>query len=505
MEKVMAKKLFALESEDSSGAGELMIDKVLKTQEKEKPGLLLTSQLIKQRHELKKEIQEEVSKDSPPEGEEDKDAEGSGGDSEDSGDDGEKSDDSSDEKDAKEDDDEEGGAGDEKDDTKDEDGDDEKKAAPPKDDEEDDVEVAADKDSLKSVIGSGLSGGDKGKGKETKESTESYKAPKVVKREPLFVGVVNTHKRYMVALEGMENLPAPAKPKQQPIVYVKADVLKGLDKLLTLSSSYVAKNTKKTGEVKAGLLKLAESTAVYSEYNNADKLGFTMKVVDAEDLLKSLAMPGVASLKTLALTLDKYMEALSGCFVKLISNDLSTLKTVFTSSGFTEKEGLLVMDRILPGFNRIVSTTVDYIDYLSVDYEDYQIYNTTAYKTQELYNIGGITLENSSDLSSVLKSMDGLAVHVGLFTDNLVDINVRYTQLISELKALHYDVETEKVKNLSELDIDSKLKDFIKFKMLSEGYTVCSDICVGFLTSANTALTQLLEVGEKSDGVKESV
>lgn len=478
----MARKLFSLESAtDDDGDSGLLIDKVLKAKEVNKPGLTLTSELIKQRHQLKEQIQKEIAN------------------TDDSGGDGsESSDENPDEQNPTEDSPTDDGG----DENKSEEGQDspQEKSSDADTSEGDEVDAATDKEGLKGLVGSGLNSGsdDAPKESEKKEATESFKPKTTAPRDKLFSGVVKTHQRYLLALEGMENLPTAVKPKQQPVAYVKEDVLKGLDELLSLSGTYVAKNNKKTQDIKEGLLKLAESLTIYREYIAAGKLKLTMKVVESEDILKVIAMPGSANIKATAATMDKYMGVLSGCFTKLASNDISTVKTVFTSSGFTEKEGVLVFDKILPGFNRINASVVAYVDYLSVDYEDYQIFNTKNFKVQDLYNIGGVTLEKEDDLSATVKSLDGVSVHVGLFMDNLSDLSKQYTELMDKIKALHYDIKSDKVKNLAEVDVDSELKDFIKFKMLSEAYTICSDLCVEFLTSAASALSELVALDGQS-------
>ena len=483
----MARKLFSLESatKDDGDSG-LLIDKVLKAKEVNKPGLTLTSELIKQRHQLKEEIQKEIAN-----------TDDSGGDGSESTDENPGTETSTEEP---SNDDDGGDSGDENKSDEGE-GSTQDKPSNPDGGEGDEVDAATDKEGLKGLVGSGLNsdgGDDAPKEPEKKEATESFKPKTTAPRDRLFSGVIKTHERYLLALEGMENLPAPAKPKQQPVVYVKEDVLKGLDELLSLSGTYVAKNNKKTQDIKEGLLKLAESLTIYREYIAAGKLKLTMKVVESEDILKVIAMPGSANIKATAATMDKYMGVLSGCFTKLASNDISTVKTVFTSSGFTEKEGVLVFDKILPGFNRINASVVAYVDYLSVDYEDYQIFNTKNFKVQDLYNIGGVTLEKEDDLSATVKSLDGVSVHVGLFMDNLSDLSKQYVYLMDKIKALHYDIKSDKVKNLAEVDVDSELKDFIKFKMLSEAYTICSDLCVEFLTSAASALSELVALDGQS-------
>lgn len=487
----MAKKLFALETESTEEDSGLLIDKVLQNQQAKKPGLMLTSELIKQRHRLKDEIQKEIGGASDEESKEEGE--------DDSGDDEEPKEDKKDQVEEEKTDDAE------EEDGKEEEEEEEEPKKETKTDG-DEVDEANDKEGLKSLVGSGLKEGDDGKkDKEEKEATESFspKRKKKVARESLFAGIRKTHDRYKLALEGYVDLPKPATAKETPVVYVKEDVLKGLQELLTLSATYVAKNTKKTTDIKEGLLKLAESVSIYREYNNNEKLDLTMKVVDDEDLVKAVAMPGVGGLKGCAATMDKYMGKLSGCLAKLVENNLDTVKTVFSSSGFTEKEGVMVFDKILPGFNLVSASMTEYVDYLHVDYANYQIFNSKNFKVQDLYSIGGLTIDKPDDFTALLKSLDGVTVHIGIFMDNLSDLSVQYNELIATIKALHYDVDTEKVKNLSEIDVDSKLKDFIKFKMLSEGYTVCTDICMGFLTSVTTAISKLVVVGEKSGEIND--
>ena len=57
-----------------------------------------------------------------------------------------------------------------------------------------------------------------------------------------------------------------------------------------------------------------------------------------------------------------------------------------------------------------------------------------------------------------------------------------------------YDVQQDKHKDLAGLDIDSKVKDFIRFKLAIEAYYININLILEFMTSVMSVLNEVVEL-----------
>ena len=78
--------------------------------------------------------------------------------------------------------------------------------------------------------------------------------------------------------------------------------------------------------------------------------------------------------------------------------------------------------------------------------------------------------------------------------DNLQMVNDQYQQFITEVKTIAYDVEKGVKTELAGLGLDDKLKDFIKFKMVTELYLNDLDNATQYLTASLSVLTKLIKL-----------
>ena len=62
------------------------------------------------------------------------------------------------------------------------------------------------------------------------------------------------------------------------------------------------------------------------------------------------------------------------------------------------------------------------------------------------------------------------------------------------MKVFIYDVEQDKYSNLAELDIDSKVKDFIKFKLVSEAYYSNVSMLLNYILNLDTVINKCIEL-----------
>ena len=502
-------KLFSLESSDDTQ--DLLIDKVIKKAEKDKEGLSVTADLIKQRQKLKVQIDEELRKSEPAKDEtgdddsEDTDsADGDGSESRDDSTDVDDSDTGADNEDAAKSEETTSNSDGE------EDTEDKSDEAKDKDDEEDPSEQAEDMDKLESMVGSSL-----GSKKDSKEEPKEEKKPakqekgdedsKVAKESyrgnsiipvKLFQDLKKYHSRYRIAVEEYNLKPAVNDPKDQPIAYVKEEVVDSLKKMIELSNRYISKNQKLAESSAKGLLKLSESLVVYQECHKAEKLHLNLKVCSTEEVMRSVCIPDSSDLKEVSNMLNKFLEGNARLAAKVLGNPIEEIESAVVSSGYKLEEGVYGYEKVLPGFNAIRLTFSHYEDYIKTKYEDYQAYRVKVMKVQELHELPGVSINKDEELVSVMDSCSKVVTQAGMMLDNLKDLGTEYSGLMDKVKATCFDVEQGKVEKLAELGIDTHLKDFIRFKLASELCAMAVELGIEFLTGVMTVFSELIELDQ---------
>lgn len=460
-------KLFALEALEEEKPGELLIDKLTSLKKTDKEGLSVTADLIKERNKLKQEIDAEFKKT-------DDQAEKSGSDNNE--DDNNSSNDDGNNSGNEEDGGKEGSEGGDKSDSS-EDGD----------------TGAEDLDSLNSMVGSA---------KNEKPATESfpvkgkYRPHTFTSLSSLFTPIKNKYADYCVALESMNLSDQKKPPEQQPVAYVKDEVLVSLNKLISLAGSYVTNNEAGISGASEGIKKLSEQLTIYQQYHDKDKLHFTSKLVSKDDVKTALSVNEKSDLRETSGILAKYYEATVPLIDKLLSNSLEELPSVLKTSGFAQEADTVDYKVILPGFYRVSASFTPFTNYLDTDYENYQIFRLKTFKLQDLYKLPHIAMNEDKDFLAVMDKANSIIMSVGLCIDNLKTINDSYKGFIEKLKATVYEIEKGEKEKLTDLDLDEKMKDFIKYKLVAELYTLNISMGIEFLTSLVSALTVLADIGE---------
>jgi hypothetical protein len=140
---------------------------------------------------------------------------------------------------------------------------------------------------------------------------------------------------------------------------------------------------------------------------------------------------------------------------------------------------------------------VPFSNYIDTKYEEYQVYKVQTFKPHDLYSLPAISLEEDKDLKKLMTELDKILISAGLILDNVKDMSAQYQTFIDSLKTISYDVEKGAQTNLAGLGLDDKLKDFIKFKLVTELYINDLDAAVHYLSAAMSALAQLVELSDK--------
>ncbi len=459
-------KLFALEDDSSSSGNDLIIDKLLQKNEQKKSPLSLTADLLKQRNEINNEVKDELEK---QEEEDQSDTE---------------TDDNSEVENNSEDDQEQDKDPDEN-----------------KDDKEiNDDSAAEDKDDLNSLVGSGLKedDGDDKKEDDSKKTDEvaeeSFRSN--VSIRSIFKPLQEASSRYTLSLEDF-NLADKAVPiEKQPIAYVKDAVLECFDNLTKVSFKYVQNTDSFLKTISDSVLKLNERLTVFNGLVEGGKYHFTHKLVKEKDVLEQLSYKDHSDIRETSRVLLRYIEQSNIAVSLMVNNSFEEMKSAFTSKDFTEDGTDLVFSKQLPGFNLVKVATEPYINYLKTKPENFQYYKLKTVKAEDLYSLTAISVSEDKDLEYIVKTLNDLVAVAAVSIDTLKGVSGHFTSFTDELKVLSFNVQKDQYTNLTEIGIDEKVKDFIKFKLAMEASFININMILDYITSAVTVLNTCLELSE---------
>lgn len=465
------KKLFALE-DDSSGSVEdnniSLIDKVIQRSKEPKSPLSLTADILKQRENLKKEISDKL-KEVPEE------------DNTSSNIDKESSENEETAKEPAE------SSGNKKEDDK-KSSEEDTDSSPKSSNEEDISEEAEDKEKLKSLIGSNLSSNPK------EVSNESFNSSNRI--SSIFSPVLDSYKNYKVSLETY-NLQEQANPiNKQPIVYIKESVIESLNNLVKIANNYITANKTFIDVTSKSVKNINERITIFKGFIDNKKYHFTNKLINDKDILANISMPDKSEIRETIKTLFKYTEESNKAMSMFISNDFSTLESSFVNSEFIKEQEDLAYKYVLPGFNIVKVHLEPYSNYLKTPIQNYQYYKLKVFKTSDLFSLSSISINDDKELEFVVEYLDKLLVNITTNIDNLNDINTNFNKFTDEIKVITFDIEKDKYKNLSDIGIDEKVQEFIKFKLAIEVSYININLVIDYLSSIMSVLNSVLELKE---------
>lgn len=510
---VPMRKLYAQEDreqDDPLKTPELLIDKVMQYEKKSKEGVSVTADLLKQRHELRKEITDQLeSQEEESEDNDSEDSSQSDDDQDSSSDSEEKGKEESSSQDSEDDADKDGGDKQEdksdKEDKKDDNEDKDKPTSSGKDPDESDESAAADDpDDLRKLVGAGNTATEslitkprtpspsRRPARVSSESLSSLGTYTLLKN--LFEPLRQSHLRHRLAVEGY-GLKSSAKSTEQPLAYVKEEVAQSLSSLIKLANQYIHKNQATITQASTGLKTIGEQLTLYREYFKAEKFSFTQQLVQDPELIRLLSVKNKSEVEYTSSILARYLEGSSALAVKILQNPFEQLAEAFHSHDYQDQAtGEMVRTELLPGFVQMHATAVPFSNYIDTNYEEYQVYKRETYSPQDLYSLNAISLDEDPVYKKYLNELDKILISTGMVLDNLKMVNDQYQQFITEVKTIAYDVEKGVQTELAGLGLDDKLKDFIKFKMVTELYLNDLDNTTQYLTTSLSVLTKLIKL-----------
>ncbi len=432
------RKLYAIEDNESNldvdSSTPSLIDKVLEYSKKPKDPISVTADVIKQRNELKKDIQKQLD-----EAEENEEEESN-------------------------DDNEDSSSDDQNNPTGDED-------------------TGSKNEDIGSLVGSELN---------QNTSNESYQIP--IGRYPqVFKALKDAYQSQQFSLESF-NLPKVYSLEEQPITYLKEPLKKSLDNLIQLSNEYIGKNKTYIDQASISIKSLNEKITVMKELVKNRSYHFTNKLISDTDILAQVSIADKSNLRDTIRVLLNYLKNISIATNYILSNPFEQLLQGFKNSNFALEGSDLVYKDQLPGFITIRVGFEKYESYIKNNIENFEFYKVKHYKAEDLYRLNAIGISEDKELDYLFENIDKLVIEVTLMLDNFNVINDNLNKLIDELKVLSFDIEGDKYSDLASLDIDKKIKDLIRFKLLSEMHYTDIDLTLGYVSSVFVVLSSCVEL-----------
>ena len=473
-------KLFALEDKDEksiSKSNMLILDKLIENTKKEESPLSITADILEQKKELEKNIEKNINKSSEEEIEKEEDTSAEKENIEPEKDKEEESKKEEDKSESKE-----------EEETK-------KDKEETEEIEESDLsQVADNKDSLKSLIGSEDKEIPKKEEKKEEVTKESFKIKtKKVSLEKIFTPILHSYAKYTLSLEEF-GLKSKLSLEEQPVVYIKEDVIESLNNFIINLDFYKNKNIETISSFTTTVKNLNEKITILGTLIKERKFHFTNLVINEADILSNISVSNNSDIINSSNLLIKYNEISNNIVTAILKNDFSKLYSIFTANEFEKEENDLIYSKMLPGFN-IVRVHLDpYTNFSKVKLNDYNYYIIKVLKIEDLYNLDSISINKDNVIDNLIDKMNILLIKLTSNIDTLNVLNTNLDKLLEETKALIYDIEQNKYDKLGELNIDNKIKDFIKFKIMFEICNVNINLLSNFLLQCLTVLDRVIEL-----------
>ena len=504
-------KLFALEDKDEksiSKSNMLILDKLIENTKKEESPLSITADILEQKKELEKNIEKNINKSSEEETEKEENTSVEEKTKEDTSvkEETEKEEDTSSEKEniepekdkeeesKKEEDKEKKNKEKDKSESKEEEETKKDKEETEEIEESDLSQVADNKDSLKSLIGSEDKEIPKKEEKKEEVTKESFKIKtKKVSLEKIFTPILHSYAKYTLSLEEF-GLKSKLSLEEQPVVYIKEDVIESLNNFIINLDFYKNKNIETISSFTTTVKNLNEKITILGTLIKERKFHFTNLVINEADILSNISVSNNSDIINSSNLLIKYNEISNNIVTAILKNDFSKLYSIFTANEFEKEENDLIYSKMLPGFN-IVRVHLDpYTNFSKVKLNDYNYYIIKVLKTEDLYNLDSISINKDNVIDNLIDKMNILLIKLTSNIDTLNVLNTNLDKLLEETKALIYDIEQNKYDKLGELNIDNKIKDFIKFKIMFEICNVNINLLSNFLLQCLTVLDRVIEL-----------
>ncbi len=329
------------------------------------------------------------------------------------------------------------------------------------------------------------------KDKEDKDKKEEEKPTQESLRE-LFTPLKSYLKESLLSLEKFSLNKKKFSLEEQPIAYVRKDVLEVLRNFIFIIDKYHQYNKNLIEKRSQALLDLDKKINYIESYQKNDQVEFTQELIRESSFFSLLLSTDCKNVRDSLRTLNNFYTEALNFFPMLEKNTIDSIPDIAKSIEFKQDEkaqSLYIYKKILPGFNKVYLTFTPYEGYMKTEVDEYQVSRLKVVKVVDLTNLDPIVINNKNDvlyICSIVEEIDSL---VSKIIEMLHKENEETIDLLEKVKAINYDVEHRDDLKLSDIPIEGYLKEFLKKKYLFDMASVSLDIYSEFMS----ALISLLD------------
>lgn len=328
--------------------------------------------------------------------------------------------------------------------------------------------------------------------KESKdEPTKASNTPAPIKDKPFVKGwnyakkLREQHKQRMITMQafGFTVLDEPTeKEEDSDVVYVQEGVVESLTMLGELNRKYVSNTEAYIEKCSKSILKVNENITLLNKVVKDGEVTYTNKLITDSSMLSAVSLPTTSNPRETIKRIRSYIKEVNDIAGILVKTDFDNMKDVFLSKNFINKGDLIEYTNMLPGFVTVIANIPQFTSYIKTRASDYQYYTNKQDNSTEVYDVKGISITDDTDLIFLTEEISKLITDTGITVDILKVLNNGFKTYMDELNLLRIEVEDGVFDKLSDVDLDSKIKQFILFKMVIEICTVNVRIVVDYIS-----------------------
>lgn len=274
------------------------------------------------------------------------------------------------------------------------------------------------------------------------------------------------------------------------VVYIKEGIVESLTVLSELNRKYVESTDAVIEKFAKALKTTNEKISNYARVMGAGELKFTNKLISDVDILKRVSLTTTSNPRDTIKRLSKFIKEINDIASIISKTDFDSMKDVFLSKHFVLKGDLIEYAYMIPGFNTVLANIPEFKSFMKTRASDYQYYTNTQDNPTELYDIKGISITDEVDVKFLTEEAAKMILDASVTVDLLKVLNNGFKSYMDNLRILRTEVEDDAFDKLSDIDLDSKIKQFIVFKVSIEMCTVNVKLAVDFISG----LREILEL-----------
>lgn len=367
--------------------------------------------------------------------------------------------------------------------------------------DDDELEVADDKDKLKSIIGSGnknnTTSNDKPKEKNKDEANLDLESISINNIKNIIYPINTLLEKYHTTVRQYTNRKT-LSLENLPIAYTKDAIIKTLNNIISLSNKYRDDVVKYTEKRKEGIKSINDSVTVIKLAYDNKKIHLNLKVITDKDLLSTIVIDIDSDILKSIRVMDKFNKDSNNVIKSIINNTIKELSSVLSSNNyeFSQEDGTYIYNEKLPGFINVHFNNYKYKDYTSVQIDKATCYRIKVIKQNTIASINSIEISKDQDLNKIITFLNTSVVDMSIFLDNAITFINTLNELTNNAKQIVYDLEKGSITNFTEIKIDDILDTIIRVKLSIDFLKLVIDTNIEFISSIVAFTGLITEIDE---------